>query len=61
LESVQRLLGMLGDDEFRKIAVMKMQDHTNAEIARAIGRSEKTVERRLTVIRSKWKDERDAD
>src|SRR5262249_52329179 len=36
-ESCRRLLDLLGDDELRRIAVWKMEGHTNAEIAVKLG------------------------
>jgi RNA polymerase sigma factor (sigma-70 family) len=54
-ESMARLLAALGDDELRRIALARMEGHSNAEIAGQIGRSEVTVERRLNLIREKWR------
>jgi DNA-directed RNA polymerase specialized sigma24 family protein len=55
-DEVQRLLGMLPNDEVRSVAVMKLQSYTNAEIASQLGCAEATVERRLSLIRSVWKE-----
>jgi RNA polymerase sigma factor (sigma-70 family) len=52
VESWERLLDSLGDDELRTIAVHKMEGYTNDEIAEKIGRVPRTVERRLQRIRS---------
>ena len=54
-EQFQRLLARLPSDELRAIALGKMEGHTNAEIAARLGCTEKTVERRLGLIRSVWK------
>jgi DNA-directed RNA polymerase specialized sigma24 family protein len=51
-EEWQRLLDRLGDEELRRIAILKMEGHSNEEIARAIGRVPRTVERRLQLIRT---------
>lgn len=56
-EGLRGLLDLLGDDELRKIALLKLEGWTNEEIASRIDRSLPTVERRLRLIRDKWKDE----
>jgi RNA polymerase sigma factor (sigma-70 family) len=55
-ESMARLLDALGDDALRRIALARMEGYSNAEIARQLGRSEVTVERRLRLIRAIWQD-----
>ena len=60
-ETVDRLLGLLDDDELRRIALMKLEGYSNQEIAAKIGRSLPTIERRLKVIREVWKAERSDD
>lgn len=54
--AVADLLECLPTDELRRLAVAKMEGHTNAEIARDLGRSLSTVERKLQVIRALWRD-----
>jgi DNA-directed RNA polymerase specialized sigma24 family protein len=56
-EECQRLLDLLGDDEKRKIAVWKLEGHTNEEVAGRLDVALATVERRLRVIRKLWKAE----
>jgi DNA-directed RNA polymerase specialized sigma24 family protein len=56
-EEWQRLLDRLGDTDLRRVAVAKMEGHTNDEIAGQIGRSKATVERKLMLIRSIWERE----
>jgi DNA-directed RNA polymerase specialized sigma24 family protein len=56
-EECRRLLEGLGDDSLRAIAVWRMEGFTNAEIAARIGRVEGTVERKLALIRDKWRGE----
>lgn len=51
------LLGILNDGELREIVIKKLEGFTNLEIAQQIDRSESTVERRLHLIREKWKHE----
>jgi DNA-directed RNA polymerase specialized sigma24 family protein len=58
VEAVDHLLGLLGDDELRRIALLKLEAYSNEEIAARIGRSLATVERRLKMIREIWKTER---
>jgi DNA-directed RNA polymerase specialized sigma24 family protein len=56
-DECQRLLGLLGDEELRSIALGKMEGYTNAEIAARLGCAPATVERRLRVIRRLWEKE----
>jgi DNA-directed RNA polymerase specialized sigma24 family protein len=53
-EECERLLARLGNEELRSIALLKMEGHTNEEIAGQLGCVVRTVERRLHVIRSLW-------
>lgn len=46
------LLESLVDEKLRRIAQMKLEGYTNAEIAEKIGRSVKTVEWKLRLIRT---------
>lgn len=50
-ESFQRLLDHLGDGQLREIAVGKMEGNSNAELATRMACSERTIERRLHLIR----------
>jgi RNA polymerase sigma factor (sigma-70 family) len=54
-DEVRRLLGMLPKEEVRAVALLKLEGYTNAEIADRLGCAEATVERRLRLIRSVWK------
>ena len=56
-ESVQKLLNHLGVGHLREIAVARMEGYSNAEIAEKLGCSERTVERRLHLIREKCQQE----
>jgi RNA polymerase sigma factor (sigma-70 family) len=55
VEAVERLFDQLADAELRQIALHKLEGYTNEEIAGKIGRSLPTVERRLRLIREKWR------
>jgi DNA-directed RNA polymerase specialized sigma24 family protein len=50
-EETRRLLDALGSEELRSVAVWKMEGYSNAEIAKKMGCVERTVERRLKLIR----------
>ncbi|MEM8679936.1 MAG: ECF-type sigma factor [Planctomycetota bacterium] len=54
-----RLLESLGDDGLRQIALMRMEGYRNKEIAEKIECSEKTVERKLALIRKQFRAELD--
>jgi DNA-directed RNA polymerase specialized sigma24 family protein len=54
-EECRRLLGGLADDQLRALALWKMEGYTNEEIAAKLGCVLRTVERKLRVIRSRWK------
>ncbi|MFO0878013.1 MAG: ECF-type sigma factor [Gemmataceae bacterium] len=53
-EEFERLLNRLEDETLRSIAVQKMEGYTAAEIAEHFKCSERTIERKLRVIRSIW-------
>jgi DNA-directed RNA polymerase specialized sigma24 family protein len=53
-EEFERLLAKLPSDEVRKLAVWKMEGHTNDEIADRLNCAPQTIERRLQLIRSVW-------
>jgi DNA-directed RNA polymerase specialized sigma24 family protein len=56
-EEYQLLLGRLSDRELESIAVWKMEGYTNEEIAAKLDCSLRSVERKLRIIRSRWKQE----
>lgn len=58
-EQVDRMLGQL-DEELRRIATMKLEGFTNAEIAEALGIVERSVVRKLARIRVMWGGELNA-
>jgi DNA-directed RNA polymerase specialized sigma24 family protein len=49
-------LECLPTEELRRVALAKVEGCTNAETALRLGRSVCTVERKLQVIRSLWRD-----
>jgi DNA-directed RNA polymerase specialized sigma24 family protein len=53
-ETLIRLVNGLGTDELRQVALLHLQGHSNAEIARRVGRHEGTAERKLRAIRTIW-------
>jgi RNA polymerase sigma factor (sigma-70 family) len=57
-ESMAVLLDALGDESLRRIALARMEGHSNSEIAGQLRCSEITIERRLRLIRTIW-EERD--
>jgi DNA-directed RNA polymerase specialized sigma24 family protein len=56
-EECRRLLDRLGDAGLRSLALLKMESYTNEEIAGQLHCALATVERRLRLIRGKWKKE----
>jgi DNA-directed RNA polymerase specialized sigma24 family protein len=56
-EECQRLLGCLGEDELRCIALWKMEGYTEEEIAEKLGCAPRTIRRRLRLIRTIWEQE----
>lgn len=53
-EEVKRLLDCLGDESLRELVTAKLEGFTNAELASRMNCSERTIERRLRLIRAKW-------
>lgn len=53
-DSMRHLLDSLANEEFKTIALKKLEGFTNQQIAQQLGRSLATVERRLDVIRARW-------
>lgn len=52
-ESLERLMEHLGEGQLREIAIGKMEGYSNAELAKRLECSERTIERRLHLIREK--------
>jgi DNA-directed RNA polymerase specialized sigma24 family protein len=53
-EACDRLMSALADEQLRTIARRRLEGYTNAEIAVELGVVERTVERRLHLIRGTW-------
>ncbi|MCR9293737.1 MAG: ECF-type sigma factor [bacterium] len=56
-ESVERLFSHLGEGPLRELAVAKLEGYSNAELSQRFGCSERTIERRLHLIREKCRQE----
>jgi DNA-directed RNA polymerase specialized sigma24 family protein len=56
-DECRRLLDCLGDQTLRSVALWKMEGLTNSEVAARLGCVEKSVERKLRVIRQIWSGE----
>jgi RNA polymerase sigma factor (sigma-70 family) len=56
-DEFRRLLDTLEGEDLRRIALLKMEGYENEEIADRLGCALRTVERRLQLIRSSWKEE----
>jgi DNA-directed RNA polymerase specialized sigma24 family protein len=53
----QELLSKLNDPNLERVAVLKLDGYTNEEIATAINRTRRTVQRMLDLIRDLWREE----
>jgi DNA-directed RNA polymerase specialized sigma24 family protein len=53
-EECERLLQSLSNPELRSVAVWKMEGYSNAEIAEKLHCVERSVERKLRLIRDRW-------
>lgn len=60
-DECERLLALLRDDTLRTIAIRKMEGYTNQEIAAELEVSERTVRRKVDLIREDWQNELLAD
>jgi len=56
-ESVEQLFSHLGVGQLRDLAGAKLEGYSNAELAERFGCSERTIERRLHLIREKCQQE----
>ena len=56
-EEQRRMLASLRDDTLRQIAVARMEGRSNQEIARQLGVSLHSAERKLSLIRDEWSSE----
>lgn len=53
-ETCDTMLAALPDDVSRKTALLKLENHTDEEIAGKLGCTRRTVQRKLVVIRRTW-------
>jgi RNA polymerase sigma factor (sigma-70 family) len=53
-EALERRLEMLADPRLREIALWRLEGYTNLEIAHRLDCTERSVERKMERIRSKW-------
>jgi RNA polymerase sigma factor (sigma-70 family) len=56
-EAITRLFDCLGDGQLRSIVGWKCEGYTNVEIATMLGCKCRTIERKLKVIRTIWRQE----
>ncbi len=56
-EECQRLFASLADESHRVVALLKLEGHSNEEIAVSLDCGLRTVERKLEVIRKRWLSE----
>jgi RNA polymerase sigma factor (sigma-70 family) len=54
-EALECRLEVLADPDLRQIALWRLEGYTNREIADRLDCTERSVERRLERVRSKWK------
>ena len=59
-EECKRMLQMLPKEELQIIAILKVDGHTNDEIADILGCTRRSIQRRLNLIRKVWATEYDA-
>ena len=53
-EQCERLLAALPDDNFRRLVVLKLEGFSNQDIAMKLNWGQRTVERRLGLVRKLW-------
>ncbi|NBO90787.1 MAG: RNA polymerase subunit sigma-70 [Planctomycetia bacterium] len=55
-EQYRSVMILLEDDEMRTIANKQMEGYTVKEIAAALGKAERTIARKLAIIRERWEE-----
>jgi DNA-directed RNA polymerase specialized sigma24 family protein len=53
-DEYRRLFGSLAEESLRVVALLKLEGHSNSEIATSLDCGLRTVERKLNVIRKRW-------
>jgi DNA-directed RNA polymerase specialized sigma24 family protein len=56
-DEYERLLRLLGDDQLRQVAVLRMAGHSVEEVAAQVGCAPRSVKRKLQTIRNLWEHE----
>ena len=56
-EQFETLLAKLPEAELRQIARLRLEEYTTEEIAEQLGIAERTVRRKLVLIRSYWEND----
>jgi DNA-directed RNA polymerase specialized sigma24 family protein len=57
-EQCQVLVGLLDDPELEALVWLKLEGHTNEEIAERLGYTRRTIQRMLQVVRRLWESDR---
>ena len=60
-EQFENLLAQLESKELIELATLKMEGYTNAEIAARWNKAERTIERKLAIVRQIWNKHTDVD
>lgn len=60
-EQCEELMERLPDDKLRLVAHRKLEGYTNEEIAQELGVVQRTIERKLSLIRNTWMPDLDDD
>jgi DNA-directed RNA polymerase specialized sigma24 family protein len=55
-EACRQLLALLPDNQFRRIAILKMEGNSDREVASILGLGLRSVERKLLAIRTAWRE-----
>ncbi len=58
-DEFRRLMQALNDEELERLVVLKLDGHTNDEIAADLGLTRRTIQRMLNLIRAIWQAEMD--
>lgn len=55
-EKMDYLFSLLDDETVRQVALMKLEGYRNRDIAKKLGVVERTIERKLNYVRSRWSE-----
>ena len=56
-DECRRMISLLSRNELKVVAVLKVDGHTNEEIAEIVGCTRRSIQRRLNLIRDIWANE----